>query len=189
MMSEIWQKKSKLTYSSDVVDIILFGSSVLDGPNPNDIDVAVIFNKIEVKKQLEESLRIKRQIEKLVSLPVHIKSFDYYSIFDKGNFSKEGILFYGKSLINNKYFSENFGLIPKLRISYSLIGLEKKDKIKFNYLLNGKGGNYGLLRKYGGKILSPGLIEIKPEHELIFLKEMKKLSSKVEVHKNFELKE
>ena len=87
-------------------------------------------------------------------------------------------MFYGKSIISKDYFVKKFGLIPKIQISYSLKDLKKKDKIKFNYMLNGRKGKYGLLREYGGKLLNPGLIEISPEYREIFLEGMKKITPK-----------
>jgi hypothetical protein len=155
---------------------------------PNDIDIAVIFSKIALKDQLEEAQEIKKQLQEKTSIPIHIKVYDLYSLFDKGNFAKEGILFYGKSIINGNSFSEIFGLIPHLQIYYSLDKLQKKDKVRFNYLLSGKGGSYGLLRKYNGKLLKPGLIEINPEYESIFKEEMKKIAQDLILKKVFELR-
>lgn len=143
--------------------------------------IAVIFQKIPVKEQLNQMQNIKRQLEKLSDLPIHITCFDFYSFFNKGNFAKEGILFYGKSLIFGKYFSENFGLIPKVHISYSLKKLKKKDKVRMNYLLNGKRGNYGLLRQYSGMLLNPGLIEILPQDENMFVNAVKKITQDINV--------
>lgn len=188
MMQENLLKKQKLRYSKNVIDIIQFGSSVLVGTSPRDIDVAVIFLKIPLKEQLEESQKIKKQLQKKTKLPIHIKSYDFYSFFDKGNFAQENILFYGKSILTKKNFSETFGLTPSLEIFYSLENLEKKDKIRFNYLLSGKKGKYGLLRKYSGKLLKPGLIEIKPEHEILFSEAIKKIISNFEIKKVFEIK-
>lgn len=184
-MQNWWQKNLKLNYSKDVVDIVQFGSSIMKGSSPNDIDIAIIFDKIPLKGQLEESQKIKKQIQKRAEIPVHIKSFDFYSLLDKGNFAKESILFYGKSILNGKYFSERFGLVPKIRIFYVLKNLEKKDKVKFNYLLNGKKDSYGLLRKYGGEIISPGIVETSPENEKIFLERMKKITNQLKTEKVF----
>jgi predicted nucleotidyltransferase len=184
-MQKLWQEKLKLNYSDNVIDIVQFGSSVLEDSNPNDIDIAVIFNDIPMKNKLEEGQKIKKQIQERAELPVHIESFDINSFFKEGNFAREGILFYGRSILNGKYFSERFGMAPSLRISYILRDLKKKDKVRFNYLLNGKGGNYGLLRKYEGKIIYPGVLETRPENELIFVKEMKKITDKVKLEKVF----
>jgi len=185
MTQKLWQKKLKLDYSNNVIDIVQFGSSVLEESKPNDLDIAVIFKNIQLKEQLEERQKIKNQLQKQVELPIHIESFDFNSFFDKGNFAREGILFYGKSLISGKNFSENLGLIPKLIISYVLKDLKKKDKVKFNYMLNGKGGSYGLLRKFSGKITYPGAVETAPEYENVFLKHMKKITNKISIEKVF----
>jgi len=184
-MSENLLKKQKLNCSKKVIDVVQFGSSILVGTEPNDIDIAVIFQKIPLNEQLEEAQKIKKQLQEQTKLPVHIKSYDFYSFFDKGNFAKESILLNGKSIITGKNFSENFSLIPKVQIYYSLSKLEKKDKVKFNYLLSGKGGDYGLLRKYKGKLLKPGLIEVNPEYETLFINSLKKITSDVEVRRVF----
>lgn len=183
MTQRLWLKKPKLIYSKDVFDIVQFGSSVMEDEKPNDIDIAIIFQKIPIKEQLEQAQEIKKQLEKISELPIHIKSFDMYSFFDTSNFAKESILFYGRSLLSGNYFSEKFGLNPKIQIYYSLDNLKKKDKIKFHYMIRGKSGKYGLLKKYGGNLLKPGLIEIFPEHEKIFVNSIKKLISKFEIRK------
>ena len=183
MMPTILPKKLNLKYDQKVIDIIQFGSSILEGSNPNDIDIAVIYKDTSLKDQLLESQKIKIQLEKKFELPIHIKSFDLYSLFEKSNFAKHNIIFYGKSIITQDYFMKTLGLTPKINILYSLKSLEKKDKIRFNYMLNGKKSQYGILRKYGGKIVSPGLIEIYPEHKELFVTEIKKIT------KDFEIKE
>ncbi|MEK6925997.1 MAG: hypothetical protein AABW50_01835 [Nanoarchaeota archaeon] len=183
MTLKLWQKRPKLHFSKDIIDIVQFGSSVIEGKSPNDIDIAVIFNKIPVKDQLNQAQKIKEDLKKIIKIPVHIKAFDFYSLFNKANFSKDNIILYGRSLISGDYFSNYFGFKPKILIKYYLRGLKKKDKVRFNYSLNGKKGKYGMLKNYGGKILSPGLIEIEPEFEEIFINSMKKITAKIEVIK------
>jgi len=180
MTQKLWQKKLKLNYNKEVFDIVQFGSSVTR-EEPNDIDIAVIFQKIPLKKQLEQAQEIKKQLQKISEPPIHINSFDLYSLFDSSNFAKENILFYGKSIISKDYFVKKLGLIPRINIFYLLKDLKKKDKIRFNYMLCGKNRKYGLLRKYGGKLLKPGLIEIFPEHKDIFIKSIKKITSNFKV--------
>mgnify|MGYP001597250352 FL=1 len=173
MMQKLWLRKPKLKYNKDVLDIVQFGSSVEEGKTPNDLDVAVIFSKIPLKEQLDQSQEIKKQLEKLVEIPVHINSFDLYSLFDSSNFAKESILFYGKSIIHGDDFAKRLGFSPKIQIYYSLKKLKKKDKIRFNYMLNGRGGEYGLLREHKGGLLKPGLIEINPGSGSIFINSIK----------------
>ncbi len=183
MMQKLWLRKLDLSLSKDVFDIIQFGSSVIEDSLPNDLDIAVIFQKIPLKDQLSQGQEIKLQLQKQTKLPIHMTIFDLYSFFDKGNFAKESILIYGKSLISKDYFSIKLGLNPRIQITYSLERLVKKDKVKFHYMLKGKKGNYGLLKKYSGKLLNPGLIEIFPEHEKIFITAIKKLTSAFTVKK------
>jgi len=38
-----------------------------------------------------------------------------------------------------------------------------------------------LLRKYKGKLISPGIIEILPEYEDIFLESMKKITENIKI--------
>lgn len=185
MMQKLWLKKPKLSYNKDVFDIVQFGSSVMEESKPNDIDLAVIFQKISIKEQLNQAQEIKKQLQKVSELPIHVKAFDLYSFFEAGNFAKENILFYGKSLISGDYFSKNFGLNPRIQIYYSLKNLKKKEKIRFHYMLKGKKGEYGLLKKYGGSLLKPGLIEIFPEHENIFINAIKKSISDFKAKKIF----
>lgn len=70
-------------------------------------------------------------------------------------FLNQVILLNGFSLISHKKFSERFSLIPKTQILYKLDHLDKKEKIKFNYLLQGRKGIKGLLEKEGGILLKP----------------------------------
>ena len=165
MTHKLWLQKQKLNYNKNVFDIIQFGSSTIENKLPNDVDIAVLFQKIPLKEQLAYSQEIKKQLQKITDLPIHIKSFDLYSFFDSANFTRENILFHGISLIDKKFFSEKLRFIPKIQIYYSLERMGKNEKIKFNYMINGKGGAYGLIRKYGGSLIKPGLLEVFPEYE------------------------
>ena len=183
MTHKLWLQKQKLNYNKNVFDIIQFGSSTIENKLPNDVDIAVLFQKIPLKEQLAYSQEIKKQLQKITDLPIHIKSFDLYSFFDSANFTRENILFHGISLIDKKFFSEKLGFIPKIQLYYSLEGMNKNEKIKFNYMLSGRGGKYGLLKKYNGKLVKPGLIEISPNYENIFTEKISALTKKFRIKK------
>lgn len=164
-----------------------FGSSVYEvnknvEHNPNDIDIAVFFEKISLKEQLNKAQSIKKELQKQTKLPIHIKAFDYYSFFNEGNFAKENILFYGISIITKKYFAERFGLKPYLLINYSLKGLPKKDKVKLNYWLKGK-KNYSGFLESKGRLISPGTILVEPKYEKIIIYLIKKITSNFYINK------
>lgn len=50
-------------------------------------------------------------------------------------------------------------------------------------MLSGKKGEYGLLRLYKGELLKPGLIEINPEFENIFINSIKKFDIDFKIKK------
>jgi predicted nucleotidyltransferase len=169
-MYKLWQKKLKLKFSNNVFDIVQFGSSTLDDSNPSDIDIAVIYQKIPLKTQLNESQLIKKQLKLLTNLDIHIKSYDLYTLLDPSNFAKQGILFNGISLLDKKPLANKFELYPFLYIEYDLSNLLKKDKVRFHYMLKGKGKFKGLLQKNKGELVKPGLIKINPQNKLVFEK-------------------
>jgi hypothetical protein len=180
----LWQRKLELP-SSDVLDIVQYGSSVIEGTSPNDIDIAVIFKRIPLKEQLSRVQEIKRMLKSYVDLPIHAKPFDLEALFDESNFAREGIFFYGMGLVSHRPFSNRFSLDPRLRILYSLDKLPKKDKVRFHYLLKGKKGFPGMLDRNGGEMVAPGMIEISPRHELVFLIPMKAICGEVRTEKIF----
>ena len=183
MTHKLWQKKLELNYSKAIIDIVQFGSTLEEGKNPRDIDIAVIFKSISLKQQLEEAQHIKKQLEKESNLPIHIKAYDYESLFDESNFAKESIIFLGMSLLLKKPFVNRLGFSPQVQIGYSLKSLAKKEKIKCNYLLNGKGGKYGILREYKGILVKPGLIEVPSYAENIFTEALKKITPSITIQK------
>jgi predicted nucleotidyltransferase len=183
MTPKLWQEKPRLSCSDDVLEIVQFGSSLIEDSEPNDVDVAVIFHKIPLKEQLKQAQDIKKQLQKITEKEIHISAYDLYSLLDGSNFAREGIIFYGRSIITGDYFAKRMGLTPRLRIHYSLKDMKKKDKVRFNYALNGKSGSYGLLRKYGGKLLTPGLVEIAPEYEKIFTEAVKEMTENFSLEK------
>ena len=73
--AKIAAKKLELKYNKDVLDIVQFGSSIFK-EDSNDVDIAVIFNKIHIKEQLEQAQEIKKQIQKNIAKTVHINAFD-----------------------------------------------------------------------------------------------------------------
>jgi len=72
--------------------------------------------------------------------------------------------------------SENIKEAPKKNV-------KRRTSKKFNYMLSGKNKKYGLLRKYNGKIVKPGMIEIFPEYGDLFIDNIKKITSHFELKK------
>ena len=51
--------------------------------------------------------------------------------------------------------------------------------------MSGRGGNYGLLKKYGGNLIAPKVIEIEPVYEKVFVDKLKEITERIEVKKIF----
>ncbi|MFT4326499.1 MAG: hypothetical protein ACMXYK_03290 [Candidatus Woesearchaeota archaeon] len=179
MTSQHLLKKLKQTWTN-VLDIIQYGSSIQYGIEPKDIDIAVLCKEIPLKEQLNLQQEIKTFFEKQSAIPIHIKTFTLYSLFSEGNFAKQSIVL-GISLYTHDFFMNKYGFQPTLKVTYSLKGLEKKDKVTFNYFLQHK--NKGFLTISQGHIVSPGTIEFNPCYEKYFLE---KVPSKIsfDIQKN-----
>ena len=185
MMQKRSPKKLDLKFSPQVIDIVQFGSSVIEDKAFNDIDIAIIFEKIPLKDQLSQAQEIKKQLKNIYEKDIHVKTYDFRTLFDESNFAREGILFYGISLVNEKYFAEKLGLKPRMQIEYDLKDMQKKDKVRFHYLLKGKKNGSGLLIEYGGELVKPGLIEFEPRFEKIFTDKIKEEISSYNIKKIF----
>ncbi len=63
--------------------------------------------------QLNIAQKIKKQLQEYSNLPTHIKVFDLYTLFDKSNFARENIIFYGRSIISREYFAKKSASLLK----------------------------------------------------------------------------
>ncbi|MFT4326236.1 MAG: hypothetical protein ACMXYK_01925 [Candidatus Woesearchaeota archaeon] len=154
--------KTVMSNLQDINYIVQYGSSLYND-KPSDIDLAVFYTQIPLKEQLIKSQQIKKEVQKLTYIPIHIQSFTWNSFLTSHNFAKTGIL-QGIDVITQKEFSLYFDLQCSLHIQYNLQSLSKTEKIRFHYLLHGKQKN-GLLQKVKGKLIAPGLIEIPIQHQ------------------------
>lgn len=164
--------KKPIQYYEAILDIVQFGSSIQIDAMPNDIDIAILYKEIPLKMQLEISQKIKQELETQTKIPIHIKSYTFETLFDPSNFAKTAILT-GISLFTHKFFASRFGLVPQIHITYSLEGLNKAGKVRFNYFLNGKKGNHGFLKDSIGRLVKPGYLYLNPLYEYAFFKKMK----------------
>ena len=166
-MSMLWQKNLQLPLDNAIIDVIQFGSSTIDGVTPNDIDIAVLFKDVPLKKQLEVAQDIKQEHEKTNPLPVHVKAYTYETLFSENNFARPGILGHGISILTKKPFAETLGLTAHIEFAYSLQQLTKTQKVRIHYQLRGKKGAYGILKKIEGDLVRPGLIRVPVSTEKI----------------------
>lgn len=163
----LWQKNLPLHLDSAVLAVVQFGSTVIEGVTPNDVDIAILFKEVPLKQQLDIAQDIKQQLEKNVELPIHVKAFTYETLFDSSNFARIAIMSCGMDLLTKKPFAQRFGLKAQMQFAYSLQTLTKTEKVRIHYQLRGKKGDYGLLKKIGGVLVKPGLVRVPPNTEPI----------------------
>ena len=138
-----------------IFDIVIYGSFVMGKENPNDIDVAVIFNSGTLKERLVKLQDIKRNIK--LDIKLDIKSVLLEELFKEEFFGRTGIFFEGQSIFDEISFSKKIGFESFSMFTYNLRNKNHNEKVKFNYILSGR-NNIGLIKKLKGRQISPGVI-------------------------------
>ncbi len=131
--------------NKEIIDIILFGSSVRGKLNPQDIDILVL-----------SSQKLDKQILKEFN-PI----YKTYSDFMKG-FPIESIIQEGHSLLYDKSISSLYHLHSTYLFRYSLKGKTKSERMRFYYALYGR-NTKGILKETNSKKFSSETI-ITPVH-------------------------
>ncbi len=142
------KKKFEGIELTEVVDIVLFGSVVKGKEFPRDVDICVIFrSKVDNKIINKISSRLKKA-------DIHISSLAIDDFFRKPHSLIKTILLEGKSILTGKRIINNFGFSSAIIYSYDLSNLKQSKKVRFVYLLKGRDGRIGTIKKIGGEWLA-----------------------------------
>ncbi|MFH0978855.1 MAG: nucleotidyltransferase domain-containing protein [Candidatus Woesearchaeota archaeon] len=169
-----------------VFDIVLYGSSVKGKLSPGDIDVLVIFLEGSLRERLDKAQNIKIGLKKILHQNLDVKQILLKELFSPGFFARTGLFLEGISVLSGKHFCENLGFKSYTLFSWSLNGLTHSEKIRFNYILAGRGSN-GVLKEIGGERISSGAAKIPIQNSLSFEEILK--ANKVAFHKKNILEE
>lgn|SRR3989338_1225207 len=160
------EKKDKAVF-----DIIIYGSAVKGKEKARDVDILVIFLDGSLRERLDKLQKIKSDIKNLVNdlkdLTLDIKQIQLKELFSSEFFARTGIFLEGVSVFKDNRFSELFGFRPFTLFWYSLKNLTHSQKVKFNYILSGRGAK-GVIEELGGDRFVNGAVKIPIEHSLIF---------------------
>lgn len=130
----------------DILDIILFGSSVKGKEKPEDIDLLILFKD---KKEIDVSYELKKMLEKN-GFNVEIVDKTYKELFEESFKVRESILSEGYSLVYNRFLSEGLGYTKFILFKYKLEGFSKSDRMRFYYSLYGRSKDQrGILKEMG----------------------------------------
>ncbi len=145
---------NKYIKDKEILDVILFGSSVKGKSFPEDID-AVLISKKEIKAEVSG---------------FHIIVLSPEDFFINPPSIVNTLLREGYSLKNKKPFSENYKFHAKILFVYGLKGMSLSNKVKIVNILRGKVNDNGMVKEYGGEWLANQVFIMPVENENIFEK-------------------
>ena len=84
----------------------------------------------------------------------HLSSLSVDNFFTNPHSLAKTIILEGKSILTNKTFLDSFNLKAQLLYSYDLSHEEANKKVRFVYLLRGRGKAAGLVQAWKGEFIS-----------------------------------
>ncbi len=149
------QKKIKSWIrKSNVSDVVVFGSFVRAKTLPGDIDLCIIINEQDEPKSIDLVGSLSEELED-IPLKFQINILTEKSFFS-GNSLASTLLSEGIS-ISGEPLAERLGYSAASLFLYSLKGFNASKRVRFHYLLAGRGKD-GVLKDTDGKILGDGVL-------------------------------
>lgn len=127
----------------EIIDVILFGSSVRGKDGPGDIDLLVVYSGEEI---IDINYELRKKLGG-INKNIEVIGKSYGDIFKPEFFAREAILSDGFSFKQKNFISKGFGYDNFILFKYSLRGFNKSRRMQFYYSLYGRGGRAGLLEK------------------------------------------
>ncbi len=155
---KVWLK------SEQVVDVIIFGSSVRGKSTPRDIDLCIILHDHQEKKALDLIHSLSQKIDKK-GVKFQINILTEKTFFSGENSLVKTLFQEGFSVIKNKPFATLYGLSSQSLLVYSLVGFSGSQRVRFHYLLRGRSGQPGILSKLHSELVNDGVISVPTEYE------------------------
>jgi predicted nucleotidyltransferase len=151
----------------NIVDIVLYGSAARQD-DARDVDILVILKDGSLRERLEHLTRIKAKVKAvLTGRMLDIKQIALPEFFSPAFMARQGVLLDGVSLRDGVPFCERLGFKSFALFSYSLKGLSHAQKVKFNYVLAGRGG-VGMLERVVGQRLAAGAAKVPRQAAAVF---------------------
>ena len=147
---------NKFIKTTEIKDILVFGSLIKGKEKPNDIDILVIFKKRVIKDQEYQIKKILTRHYNNISIISKTKKTITEASFD----ARESILFEAFSLLTKKNIAEEYGFLSFGLFKYNFSNWDKLQKTKFYYALNGRGSEEGIFQQLNSIKLSDQTILI-----------------------------
>jgi len=138
ILSEIKNKFKTELKDKDILDVILFGSTIKGKTSPEDIDIAIITkNKQAINKT-----------------GFHISTINPKDFFISPPSIINTLLREGYSIKNKKFLAENLKFENKTLFTYNLKSLTPSQKVKIVNILRGKNNQKGMVLENNGEWLA-----------------------------------
>ncbi|MBU0536322.1 MAG: hypothetical protein KKE20_05115 [Nanoarchaeota archaeon] len=168
--SDISKDMTKWIKEEGAIDIIVFGSFIREKSDANDIDLCVVIQDDAENRVMDMIDSLYKLLEKY-ALKFHINHLLEKNFVVGGDTLVKTMLSEGTSISKNKPVSEILGYSAKSIFTYSLKGFGASKRVRFHYLLRGRGGSKGILSELKGRIIGDGVITLPVSKEDI-LKEI-----------------
>ncbi len=174
-------KSKKFAKQHELMDIILFGSSVRGKIEPKDIDIILISHEKNIKKNLEVLQEFRNILKNKISKE-DTKIINIEELFESNLLARQGILIEGISLVYDRPLSNIMGFAGYSLFSYKLKNLNNTEKTKFIYSLIGR-NKKGIIKKLKGVQIGKGAVMIPIENSEVFKEFLEKWEIKYNMRK------
>ncbi len=170
-----------------IKDIILYGSAVRGKTVPRDIDIMIVFRKVDKKEYFELPYELRKNIEK-TGVKADVKGIETEEIFSPNLLARQNLLIEGYSLITNKPLREILGFEGYSLFAYSIKNLSHNEKTKFQYALKGRRNKKGIIEELKGNHINAGVVLIPIENSEMFKEFLEKWSAEYKTWKGIFVK-
>ncbi|HIJ11076.1 TPA: hypothetical protein HA278_03385 [Candidatus Woesearchaeota archaeon] len=136
----ILAKKLQKLVRDNIVDIILFGSSVKGASRPSDIDIAVLYHGTIDKSVVKKNIQ---------SCTQNTTDIQFITLQDYDKFIFLTLIREGYSVKNKKYLSEVYRIKPAKLYKYQLTSLTPSKKVMFQRGLR----NFKTIEKLSNRVI------------------------------------
>ena len=154
----------------EVFDVVLYGSTVLGKEKPNDLDLMILTKtKLPALELRNLILELKRTLSEILPrAKLDIRAMSLEELFDPNNLASLGIIIEGVSLTRNKPMAELMNGKAYTLFRFTLEGLPRKDRVRFQYALKGRDLKSGLLKELNGEQWGAWVVVVPVEHTYRF---------------------
>jgi len=162
--------KSFVKSHEEVFDVVLYGSTVLGKEKPNDLDLMILTKTelpaLELRNLI---LELKRELSGILPrAKLDVRAMSLEELFDPNNLASLGVVIEGFSLTKNKPMAELMNGKAYTLFRFTLEGLPRKDRVRFQYALKGRDMKSGLLKELNGEQWGAWVVVVPVEHTYRF---------------------